>query len=59
MEALKKDSLFADDLAQDFRQQLEDYYVLSFYETLPFKKLGLVNICFYPLAISCNPNAKT
>ncbi|KAI9764543.1 MAG: hypothetical protein M1840_008369 [Geoglossum simile] len=42
MEALKADSLFADDLVQDFRQQLEDYYVLSFYETLPFKKLGVV-----------------
>ncbi|KAI9774757.1 MAG: hypothetical protein M1839_001624 [Geoglossum umbratile] len=42
MEALEKDSLFADELAQDFREQLEDYYVLSFYETLPFKKLGLI-----------------
>ncbi|KAI0427227.1 hypothetical protein F5Y09DRAFT_350585 [Xylaria sp. FL1042] len=27
LEALKKDSLFADELVQDFRQQLEDYYV--------------------------------
>ena len=43
MEALKIDSLFADDLVQDFRQQLEDYNVLSFYETLPFKKLGVVD----------------
>ncbi|KAI9859416.1 MAG: hypothetical protein M1813_006753 [Trichoglossum hirsutum] len=42
METLKTDSLFADDLVQDFRQQLEDYYVLSFYETLPFKKLGVI-----------------
>jgi hypothetical protein len=46
MEALKKDSLFADELARDFREQLEDYYVLSFYETLPFKKLGLVDISY-------------
>jgi hypothetical protein len=43
MEGLKTDSLFADDLVQDFRQQLEDYNVLSFYETLPFKKLGVVD----------------
>jgi hypothetical protein len=47
METLKTDSLFADDLVQDFRQQLEDYYVLSFYETLPFKKLGVVDILFF------------
>lgn len=46
MEALEKDSLFADELARDFREQLEDYYVLSFYETLPFKKLGLVDISY-------------
>jgi len=38
MEALK-DSLFADELADDFRHDLENYYVLSFYETLPFKNL--------------------
>jgi hypothetical protein len=43
MEALKKDSLFADDLIQDFRQQLEDYYVLSFFETRPLGNLGLVS----------------
>ncbi|KAK7409054.1 hypothetical protein QQX98_008758 [Neonectria punicea] len=42
MEALKKDSLFADDLVQDFRQQLEDYYILSFFETRPMKKYGLI-----------------
>jgi hypothetical protein len=43
MTALRADTLFADDLVKDFRHQLEDYYVLSFYETLPFKKLGLVS----------------
>jgi triacylglycerol esterase/lipase EstA (alpha/beta hydrolase family) len=42
MEALKKDSLFSDNLVDDFRHQLEDYYVLSFYETLQMGKLGLV-----------------
>ncbi|KAK3936743.1 ankyrin repeat-containing domain protein [Diplogelasinospora grovesii] len=42
LEALKKDSLFADDLVKDFRQQLEDYYILSFYETQPFKSVGLI-----------------
>lgn len=43
LEALKGDSLFADDLVKDFRQQLEDYYVLSFYESLSMKKLGVVS----------------
>lgn len=42
MEALKKDSLFSDTLVDDFRHQLEDYYVLSFYETLQMGKLGVV-----------------
>jgi hypothetical protein len=41
MEALKSDSLFANDLIEDFRHQLDDYYILSFYETVPYNKLGL------------------
>ncbi len=43
LEALKADSLFADDLVQDFRQQLEDYYVLSIYETKRMGSLGVVS----------------
>ncbi|KAI1127532.1 hypothetical protein F5Y10DRAFT_193378 [Nemania abortiva] len=35
MEALKRNSIFADTLIGDFRQQLEDYLILSFYETRP------------------------
>ena len=46
MEALTKDSLFSNYLADDFRHSLEDYYVLSFFETLPMGKLGLVRIQF-------------
>ncbi|KAF4452601.1 P-loop containing nucleoside triphosphate hydrolase [Fusarium austroafricanum] len=42
MDALRKDSLFSEDLIQDFRQQLSDYYILSFFETQPFKKYGLI-----------------
>jgi hypothetical protein len=42
IEVLKKDSLFADALQNDFQHQLEDYKVLSFYETRPMGKLGLV-----------------
>ncbi|KAA6414974.1 MAG: hypothetical protein FRX48_01725 [Lasallia pustulata] len=42
MEALKKDSLFSDALVEDFRHQLEDYHVLSFFETLPMGRLGLI-----------------
>ena len=45
MEALKKDSLFADGLVRDFRHQLEDYHILSFFETKFFKNLGLV--CYF------------
>lgn len=41
--ALGADSLFADDLVQDFRQQLEDYHVLSFYETKSTRGLGVVS----------------
>ena len=44
IEALKKDSLFQIVLAEDFRHQLEDYYVLSFFETHPTGKLGLVGL---------------
>lgn len=47
IEALKKDSLFAEGIIQDFRHQLEDFFVLSFFETLPYKKLGLV-CCVQP-----------
>ena len=43
MGALKKQSVLADNLANDFRHQLEDYRIINFYETLPFKKLGLVS----------------
>jgi hypothetical protein len=43
LEALKKDSLFADGLIHDFRHQLEDYHILSFIETRPYKNLGLVS----------------
>ncbi|KAA6414807.1 MAG: hypothetical protein FRX48_01557 [Lasallia pustulata] len=42
MEALKKDSLFSDTLVGDFRHQLEDHHVLSFFETLPMGRLGLI-----------------
>ncbi|MCJ1422110.1 Serine active site containing protein 1 [Xylographa parallela] len=42
MGALKTDSLFSNTLVEDFRHQLEDYYVLSFFETLPMGRLGLI-----------------
>ena len=44
MEALKKDSLFSNDIVEDFRHSLEDYYVVSFFETLPMGRFGLVCI---------------
>ncbi|KAF4626531.1 hypothetical protein G7Y89_g11628 [Cudoniella acicularis] len=42
MEALEKDSLFADNLTHDFRNMLEDYYVLSFYETQRLEPFGII-----------------
>lgn len=42
MEALKKDSLFGEELIENFRYQIEDFYVLSFVESLGYKKMGLV-----------------
>lgn len=51
MGALKKQSVFSDNLANDFRHQLEDYHIINFYETLPFKKLGLVSTEI--LAVGC------
>lgn len=51
MESLKGDELFSDLLVQNFRHQLESYYVLSFFETRPFKKIGLVRM-FIPQIIN-------
>ena len=51
LEALKRNSAFADSLTQHFRHQLEDYYILSFYETRPLRGLGIVRLnhrqCLY------------
>jgi len=44
LEALKRDSAYADSLTQHFRHQLEDYRILSFYETLPLGFLGIVSL---------------
>ncbi|KAL0636312.1 hypothetical protein Q9L58_004769 [Maublancomyces gigas] len=42
MESLKKDNIFANELSRDFQLQLEDYYVLSFYETLSYGRFGVI-----------------
>jgi hypothetical protein len=52
MEALKKDSMFADGISEDFRHQLEEFVVLSFFETLSYKKIGLVCCADLTLIIS-------
>jgi hypothetical protein len=49
MEALTKDSMFAQEIIDDFRHQLENFVVLSFFETLPYKKIGLV--CYRDLTL--------
>jgi hypothetical protein len=43
VEALKKDSLFADSIIEDFKHQLENFFILNFFETLPYKNMGLVS----------------
>ncbi|KAI0897700.1 hypothetical protein F4806DRAFT_494425 [Annulohypoxylon nitens] len=42
MRALKKDSQFLDTISDDFRQLLEDFQILSFYETQPLCYFGIV-----------------
>lgn len=45
MKALKADSIFSENLTDDFRQLLEQYRVLSFYETRPLGRFGIVSAC--------------
>ncbi|KAJ8130607.1 hypothetical protein O1611_g3021 [Lasiodiplodia mahajangana] len=42
MDALKGNSLFLSTITDDFRQLLEDFQVLSFYETRPLGRFGIV-----------------
>lgn len=42
MEVLKKDSLFGEELVKNFRHLIEDFYVLSFCETMTYGNIGLV-----------------
>ncbi|OAQ61390.1 ankyrin repeat domain-containing protein [Pochonia chlamydosporia 170] len=41
MESLKKDTLFSNELIENFKHQLEDRHIISFFETKPYKKHGL------------------
>lgn len=56
MEALKK-SLLAETIREDYKQQLMDYKFLSFYETVPLGKLGLVGckhaLFFFLFFLNC------
>ena len=49
IKTLKKDLLFSNILIKDFRHQLKDYYVLSFFKTLLIGRLGLIRIKAYIL----------
>lgn len=42
MKALKKDSLYANELSANSQQIQENYRYINFIETLPYKKIGLV-----------------
>ncbi|KAI8275902.1 hypothetical protein K4K56_001248 [Colletotrichum sp. SAR 10_98] len=39
LDSLKRDSLFSDTLKKHFRHRLEDFKIISFYETLPMMKM--------------------
>lgn len=41
MESLKKDTLFSNELIENFKHQLEDRQIISFFETKPYKKHSL------------------
>jgi hypothetical protein len=43
LESLERDSLFASAQIDDFRSQLEDYQVLSFFETRASPHMGIVS----------------
>lgn len=40
LESLKNHSLFSDSLKKHFRHHLEDFKIISFYETLPMNKMA-------------------
>ena len=44
LEALKKDAWYGEEMRQSFRHSLQDFQVLSFYETREFHKAGLVRV---------------
>jgi hypothetical protein len=44
IESLKQDGLYSNELVGNFREELEDLHVVSFYETLTFGDLGVVRI---------------
>jgi hypothetical protein len=43
METLQKNSPGAADVHELFKEQAQEYRIVSFYETLPFKPVGLVS----------------
>ena len=47
LNALKKNSFFAAALREDFQQHQEDFNVLTFYETLPMPKVGMVSATLF------------
>lgn len=46
METLKKNSRTSDELAEDFKRRLDDFQILTFFETLPLKPFGLASLSY-------------
>lgn len=44
LEALKSNSYFSDILRNDFLERQEDFYVRTFWETLPMPIIGMVSV---------------
>ncbi len=44
MAALKSNSPFLNTITDDFRQMLEDFQIISFYETRPLGSFGVVSV---------------
>jgi hypothetical protein len=54
MRTLQKDSTIAADIHELFKEQILDYQIVSFYETMPFKPgVGLVSLPLFLFIICC------
>ena len=60
LEALKSNSYFAEVMRNDFRERQEDFFVRTFFETLPMPHIGIVSCGFNYLlpSLSFRPGSR-